>query len=169
MDFQIKRAAEADVPGIMRIMEEAGDNPEHPDWFAADDEAYIRRQLEQEGFVITAVTPEGEIAGFFAVSYPGPEKQLGELLGYTKEELSRTAVMDSAAVGKQYRGMGLQRRMLKAAEKELPRERFAYLLCTVHPENTYSLSNMQSQGYRIRGKALCYGGLPRYILEKRRI
>ena len=51
MDFQIKRAAEADVPGIMRIMEEAGDNPEHPDWFAADDEAYIRRQLEQEGFV----------------------------------------------------------------------------------------------------------------------
>ena len=47
MEFQIRKAEPADVRGIMRIMEQAGKCHIHPEWFVADDEAYVRAHLEQ--------------------------------------------------------------------------------------------------------------------------
>ena len=56
--------------------------------------------------------------------------------------------MDSTAVDTAFRGNGLQGRMLEAAENLLDPDRFVYLMCTVHPDNSFSRNNMVRQGYR---------------------
>ena len=43
--FLIRKADEADVIGIMKVMNEAQGDKEHPDWFVADKEDYIRAFL----------------------------------------------------------------------------------------------------------------------------
>ena len=59
-----------------------------------------------------------------------------------------------------------QGRMLEAAEKLLDKNRFYYLMCTIHPDNKFSRHNMESHGYEVKKTAFCYGGLPRCILLK---
>lgn len=166
MEFLIRKAEEKDIPGIMGVMLEVSGDHAHPDWFAADDEAFVRTHLKGRGFVIAAEAADGRIAGFFLVKYPKPEENLGVYLNFTEAQLAKVAIMDSAAVSREFRGNGLQGKMLEAAEKELDTEKYTYLMCTVHPMNRYSLFNMQKYGYEIRGAARCYGGLPRYILLK---
>lgn len=166
MDFRIRKAQSEDIDGIMKLMEDARRDPEHPDWFAADDEAYVREHLDGKGFVVAALSETGEIAGFFIVKEPEPEDNLGVYLEFGREELSKVAVMDSAVVGSAWRGNGLQGKMLEKAEELLDKERFCYLMCTIHPDNRYSLHNMQMHGYEIKKTVKCYGGLTRHILLK---
>lgn len=172
MEFEIRRAVSADIPEIMRIMEAAA-NPEHPDWYIQDDEPYMRKRVSEDGrstkdgFTLAAQAPNGEIAGYFVVTYPDPEKNLGHFLSYSPEQIARAVMMDTASVGAKYRGYKLQRRMAEAAEEEVIQERkdVKYLLCMIHPDNVYSLSNMQELGYVVRKEAI-YHGRWRYVLEK---
>lgn len=166
MDFVIRKAGIRDLDGIMAVMEEARGNVGHPDWFLADNEAFVREHLDGKGFVIAAEAPDGTIAGFFLVKAPEPEENLGKYLDFDEEKLEKVAVMDSTAVGRRWRGNGLQGRMLEKAESLLDKERFAYLMCTIHPENRFSLHNMERHGYEVKKTALCYGGLLRHILLK---
>lgn len=166
MNFIIRKAVSSDVEGIMRIMGEAKASPKHSAWFVADDEEFVREHLEGWGFVMVAEAPDGEIAGFFLVKKPTEEENLGVYLDFEKNQLDRTMIMDSAAVGIKYRGNHLQSRLLQAAEQEIDRTKYAYLLCTVHPGNIYSLHNMERNGYEVRKTVRCYGGLTRHILMK---
>lgn len=166
MDFVIRRAVSSDVSGIMELMEEARCNTEHPDWFFADNEEFVRKHLDTAGFVIVAEAEAGEIAGFFLVKEPEPDENLGAYLDFDREKLARVAVMDSAVVGSAWRGNGLQGKMLEKAEEFLDKEKFIYLMCTIHPDNKYSLHNMQKHGYEVKKTTECYGGLIRHILLK---
>ena len=166
MEFVIRRAGESDVPGIMAVMNEAKETMEHSDWFVSDDETFIREHLEGQGYVLIALAEDQTVAGFFVVKYPENEENLGTYLNYSKEKLAQVAIMDSAAVLRSYRGNRLQEKMLKAAEAQLDTKKYHYLMCTIHPENVYSLSNMERNGYIVKKKVQCYGGLTRYILEK---
>lgn len=166
MDFKIRKADMKDLPGIMEVMEEVGKNLLHPDWFVADEEPAVREHLEKTGFVMVAEASDGQIAGFFLVKYPKPEENLGVYLNYPQEKLDKVALMDSAAVKQAYRGYGLQGRLLQASEEYLDTEKYTYLMCTVHPDNRFSLSNMQKNGYMIQATVRCYGGLLRHILVK---
>lgn len=165
--FLIRKAEEADVIGIMEVMNEAQNDKKHPEWFVADNEDYIRAHLKEHGFVIVAESSEGKIAGFFLIKYPeNKEDNLGIYLNFEDEQLAHVAVMDSAVVGNAYRGNRLQGRMLEAAENFLDLEEYYYLMCTIHPDNQFSRHNMESHGYEVKKIALCYGGLPRCILLK---
>lgn len=168
MEFIIRKAVETDVKSIMEIMEEAANNEESANWFLPDDEPYVRDHLEEKGFILVAEAAEGEIAGFFMIKIPEAEENLGQHLSLKAEELEKVAVMDSAAVRKKYRGNRLQGKMLEAAEEMLEKQKYPYLLCTVHPENCYSLNNMKNRGYQIMKTTECYGGLIRHILLKQR-
>ena len=85
-------------------------------------------------------------------------------LDMEEEALGQVAVMDSAVVGSDYRGAGLQGRMLQAAEARIDKEKYYYLMCTIHPDNQFSRQNMESQGYEVKKITQCYGGLDRCIL-----
>ena len=166
MHFKIKRADEEDLHLIMDIMTECRNAVENKEWFVADDEAYVKEHLSGKGFAVLARTDAEKAAGFFLVKYLDQEDELTCALGYDKKKTEQTAVMDSACVKVEYRGYSLQRKMQEEAEKMLDKNKYHFLICTVHPDNLASLKSMQKNGFHIRKKKKCYGGYVRYILEK---
>lgn len=166
MEFLIRRATSEDVEQIMDIMREAKASLVHAQWFVSDDEEYVRNHLEDNGFILVAETEGRELAGFFLAKRPDREENLGIRLGFDEGKLSRVMIMDTAAVAVKYRGHHLQSRLYQEVEKQIDREKYRYLLCTIHPDNQFSLHNMQNNGFIIQKKVLCYGGLERYILMK---
>lgn len=167
MTFQFSLATETDLPEIMEIMAETKSLLSTPDWFVEDEAESVLSVIRGQGFAIAARTEEGTMAGFFIVRKPKPEENLGQYLSYSEAQLNKVLLMDSTAVRLPYRGYKLQKQMVLAAEAHITSEKPYYLLCTVHPDNQYSLSNMCACGYQIRASVRCYGGLPRLVLEKR--
>ena len=71
-----------------------------------------------------------------------------------------------AVVTSKARGLGLQRRFFKEAEKQLEDTIYEYFLGTVHPDNIYSRTNFVKAGYREARQMSKYGGMQRIIMEK---
>ena len=69
------------------------------------------------------------------------------------------------AVHPDYRGQKLQWKLMQEAEKSICQKHRGILLCTVHPDNRYSLQNVLKQDYTIVKKKEKYGSV-RYILRK---
>ena len=65
--IQIKYADAADVPDIMALMNLAKELTENKEWYSTDDEAFVRRHLTEEGFILKAVD-EDQLAGFFILN-----------------------------------------------------------------------------------------------------
>ena len=169
MDFLFRRSTYLDLPDIMQIMREAAKNPDHADWFQPDEEQYVADHINKDGFIVVAQAPDGSIAGFFMIHLvTDPEFHLGKYLDYTPELLMNAAVMDSAVVSPAWRGFRLQRRMGEEALNILfdSYRNIRRLLCTVHPDNLFSLHNMEQLGLVIRREIICYGGKRRLLLER---
>lgn len=167
-DFILRKAEKKDISSISRLMQSAAASTKRREWFAADDDNYIKDHIEGHGFTIVAEAPCGEIAGFFIIKYPGFSKDnLGHYLNLPEMELPKVVHMDSAVVLPDYRGHRLQERMLKEAEKHLMLVPCRYLMCTIHPDNHYSRANMEKNGYQVVASDKMYGGFDRLVLLKK--
>lgn len=178
MEFEIVRAVPADADTLAEIMRTGKAGMEHPEWFIEDDEEYIKAHIghipilkEDCGFTLKAVTQaDGRevLAGFFIVAFPGTgEKNLGHHIAMDEEHLAKVAHMDSVVILPQFRGHKLQYRLIAAAEELLRQETdYTIWMATVHPDNKYSLNNVQAHGYEVVAEALKYGGYRRYVLKK---
>ncbi len=178
MEFIIKRAFWEDLLELAAIMKIGKAGMTNPEWFMEDSKEYIRDHIghgpvaaEDAGFTLKAVTMiEGKevIAGFFMVAFPGiGEKNLGHHLNMAEEQLKLVAHMDSVVILPQFRGYKLQYRLMGAAEEVLRKETgYTIWMATVHPDNKYSLSNVQAHGYEVVAEAIKYGGCRRYVLKK---
>lgn len=167
MDFVIRKAGLSDLPGLVRVMEETTASLPQPAWFVAADEAFLAAQIEGEGFILVAQAPDGSIAGLFQAHFPGlAEENLGRDAGLWPAELPKAAHMDSVAVRPAYRGHKLQTKLLIEGEKEMAALGYRHLFCTVHPDNSYSLTNLLDLGYMLTVTVQKYGGLPRHVLYK---
>ena len=103
----------------------------------------------------------------FFVILPGAHPDnLGYDLGMEEEKLKLCAMMDTAAVLPEFRGHYLQYKMMQHAEGDLRQIGYRYLLCTVHPENVFSRSNVMKQGYQKMLTKEKYGGFLRDIWMK---
>ena len=99
--------------------------------------------------------------------FPGlSEENLGRDINLSETDLLKVAHMDSVAVLPQYRGHGLQNKLMQAAEAEARQRGYRYLMCTVHPDNHYSKNNVLKQGYHVIATKEKYGGYTRNILLK---
>lgn len=169
MDFIIEKASPADYQLFADLIQSVWDSMEQKDWFMADNADYTYHTLSAgQGTGYKAVHKEsGRIAGVFMVATPGlDESNLGYDVGLSREQLLETALMDSVAILPEYRGHGLQYRLMQTAEKELKDQGFHYLLCTVHPQNRYSRDNVLKQGYEFVCQKKKYNGNIRDILMK---
>ena len=178
MEFDIIRAVPEDVPELARIMESVAAGMNNPEWFIQDDFAYITEHVghvpvvgTDQGFILKAVARgdgQDKIAGFFMVAFPGiAEKNLGHHIGLEEKDLLRVAHMDSVVILPQFRGHGLQYKLIGKAEEVIAAETdYHILMATVHPDNKYSLNNVMAHGYEVAAEALKYGGYRRYIMKK---
>lgn len=169
-EFQVRQANEADIEAIAQIIDQIKQGMEQPDWFVASDRTYVEQHISAQGFTVVAETLQRNndvIAAAFVVDFPGDtEENLGLELALDQGDRMKVAHMDTAVVLPEYRGHHLQGRLLEAAERETARQGMKYLMCTIHPENRYSLNSMMSHGYRIIGTKGMYGGFLRHILYK---
>lgn len=164
--IEIKCVQESDIPEIMDLMELAKNLTKNPDWYSTDDENFVRRHIDEEGFILKAV--EGEcLAGFLIARYPKEvEDNLGNYWNLTDNQMQKVAHMESAAVHPDFRGRGIQKMLMAHAEAILVQEGYRYLMGTAHPDNVYSVNNFLKLGYEILTRTEKYGGLPRYVFGK---
>ena len=148
-------------------------------------------ERNSEGYTLKYII-DGELAAFLIVRHPreaednlgqelwkmfvevSPERQ-GEHVAINRmpadrstrqELLQRTAHMESAAVAPSHRGKGLQRKLLARAEEIEIARGTKYLMATVHPDNSYSLRNLEAAGYQCVLETEKYGGLRRKVMCK---
>lgn len=169
-----RRAEREDLESVMRLMREAKDSVPDTSWFEADGMETVTRHLEEEGFILLAECKaqdrdEGEeTAAFLIVRFPGSaDDNLGEYLHLEGEDMAKVAHLETAVVSEKFRGMHLQYRLFKKAEEMLNGSEYKYLMATVHPDNVYSLRNMEELGCEKAAEVLKYGGKRRLVMCKK--
>lgn len=166
MNLKIRKAEIADTEAYICLLHEVKNAMAYPDWFCIDPDEKVRAMMEDGSMEMWIAECEDQIVGAFSIVVPGLEPHnLGNDLNFSEEDLKKVVHMDTAAVHPNYRGLGLQYRLMMEAEKELTQSGHRILLCTVHPDNQYSLQNVLKQGYAIMVKKEKYGSI-RYILRK---
>jgi len=167
MNITIRKGNPSDIDAFIRFLYQVHEDMPQKEWFYLDPPEVFRKMMN-DGIMELWFAEDGDtIAGAFDLLIPGLDAcNYGYCLGFTQDELMKTINMDSEAVHPNYRGLGLQRKLLQAAEDWLRQRGEWTLLCTIHPDNCFSLNNAQKQGYVIRQKMDMYGSI-RYLLEKR--
>lgn len=166
MTIEIRKGGAEEISAFASLLENVHREMSHPEWFYVDPPE-VFRELYDSGKMEYWLALDGQtVAAAFDLLIPGLDPcNYGYALDFTREQLLQVVNMDSVAVHPDYRGKGLQRRLLREAEDWLGREENRILLCTVHPENRYSLENALAQGYTIEKKISIYGSV-RYLLRK---
>lgn len=166
MNIKIRKGTMEDIEAFIGFLKEIKETMVQKEWFYVDPPEYILQMMSDGIMELWVAMDEERMAAAFSILRPGKhEFNYGYDLGLSEEELSRVINMDTAAVHPDYRGMGLQKKLLQFAESELRQEGAHILLCTVHPDNHFSLNNVLQQGYEIQKKLEKYGSV-RYVLRK---
>ncbi len=166
MEIEIRKGTIADIEAHIALLREVREAMPNKAWFYLDTPEEVR-QMMADGIMELWVAMDGSrLAGTFDLLIPGLEDfNYGYDLGFSGSELLHVVNMDTAAVHPDYRGLGLQRKLMETAEAELAGRGKRILMCTVHPENRFSLNNILKQGYTIQKEVRKYGSV-RYILRK---
>lgn len=166
MAVEIRKGTKEDLNSYMELLYSVRDNMLHQDWFYADSREELRQYMDT-GIMELWLAVDGErLAGAFALLIPGMRSMnYGYTLDFTEEELLQVVNMDSVAVHPYYRGQRIQERLMHAAELWLQGQGKRILLCTVHPENYYSLQNVRKLGYTVQKQISIYDSV-RYVLRK---
>lgn len=164
--IEIRKGTADDLEGVIQLLRQVKEAMDNPQWFYLDSPEEVR-EMFADGTMDLWVAVDGErLAGAFDALYPGLQSfNYGYAVGMAQEDLLKVVNMDTAAVHPDYRGQGLQRRLMACAEKELASGGEHILMCTVHPDNCYSLQNVLSQGYQIVSTRPMYGSV-RHVLKK---
>ena len=130
--------------------------------------------MKQGAKVIGVFNNDGELIAYRYVGFPGnTEKNLGIDIKIPRKELINVAHLETTVVHPEYRGNSLQSLTLQQAIPMVKDFGYNHLLCTVSPQNIYSLYNIMKNGLRIKALKKKYGsdkdskdGMWRFILHR---
>ena len=165
--FRIERLDIGSIPLLLEIQEEAFEH-------AGGNTDFLRRNTVEtftpcfdEPSVVLGVF-HGDRPVAFGILYCAGEteenlaKDIDEV-----ENLNDNANLKLTIVRPDYRGNGLQRRLILELEKYAQESGFSYLSTTVSPANPWSLNNCKECGYKEVKILQKYGGLTRVLLAKK--
>jgi len=170
--FAIQKAVMEDTEALFSIQQNAYAQLENKEWYVPDDEAFFRQHIKDKGFILKAVSPEGRIAGFLIVRYPGEDPDnlffdIQDRCNLPQGGHLFTAHMESVAVDPDFRGFHLQQRLIRHGIIAAKKDGYQYFCATVHPDNHYSRRNGDAAGFSCVCETLKYGGLKRCIYFKK--
>lgn len=166
MNITIRKGTLADTEPFIELLQIAWKHMENKGWLYLDSPEEVREMMA-DGTMKLWVAMDGErLAAAFDILIPGLDSyNYGYDLGFEEDQLLQTVNMDTIVVHPEYRGQGLQRKLMMEAEKWAGEQGFRMLMCTVHPDNRFSLDNMLKIGYRIEKTLPKYGSV-RHVLCK---
>ena len=160
----VRQCGPADAAAFYALQNEVRAAMPHPEQFVPDTRENITAYLAHD--LCLGVFDGEQLGAYFILRYCGQsEHNYAAFLGIPQAEWDHWANADSAVVHPDWRGNGLQRKLLEAALPLLP-ESITHLGATVSPANPYSLSNALACGFTIRARREMYGGFDRYLLAK---
>ena len=166
MELQFRKGTLSDTEKFIQFLDAVKADMPRKEWFYLDPPDTVRRMMADGIMELWLVMDGNQIAAAFDILHPGTDSyNYGYDLSLSQEELLQVVHMDTAAVHPDYRGLGLQRKMVELAEQSLRGNGRRILLSTVHPENQYSLNNMLKQGYQIQKRIEKYDS-ERFVLRK---
>lgn len=124
--------------------------------------------------IIGVFNKEEEMIAYRYIGFPGAaEKNLGIDIKLPEEELTKVAHLEATVVHPDYRGNSLQSITLQQSIPFIRETGYSHVLCTVSPQNVYSLFNIIKNGLRIKALKKKYGtdkdgkdGMWRFILHR---
>lgn len=166
MHLELRKGTKEDAQAFVDLLEKVHAGMEHKEWFYLDPPEETKEKISTSQLQMWVAMNGDTMAAALSVIFPGLEAEnYGYDLELPQEQLMDVVNMDTAAVHPDYRGMGLQKKLMQMAEQELLGMGRKILLCTVHPDNHHSLQNVLDQGYTIQAKRSKYGSV-RYLLRK---
>ena len=165
-EILLQKALNNDLHNIYSLIKQVYDDLEDKSLFVCDGMDFIKQQLTETGFGIVTKS-NNNIVGCLIIRFPYPEADnLGIDIGLSDDELSKVAHIESVVVDKNFRGRGLQSKMIKYAEQLIDSNSYKHLLATVSPYNYPSLKSFYYNNYKEILTKEKYGGLTRIILYK---
>ena len=162
----IRKGTMEDTEQFIKLLNHVKQNMEHKEWLYLDSPDEVREMMKAGTMSLWVAMDGKRMVGAFDTLNPKLAPfNYGYILGLDDIDLLRVVNMDTAVVHPDYRGHGLQKRMMQQAELELAESGKHILLCTVHPHNYYSLNNLLSQGYTICKTVKLYGS-ERHLMRK---
>lgn len=162
---ELRRCTEQDAPAVYALQNEVRGGMERPELFVPDTLENIASDL-RDGLGI-GVWQGGRLGAYLTIRFCGQDAHnYAAFMGLPQAEWSQWANADSAVVHSDWRGNGLQRRMMEAALQLLPPQ-IRGIGATVSPDNSYSLNNALAAGFAIVCRREMYGGYDRYLLAKK--
>ena len=135
----LRRCTPDEAPAVYALQNEVHAAMPHPEWFVTDTLEHITGYITDS--LCIGVWQGSRLGAYLTFHYCGQSPHnYAAFLGVPQAEWPHWANADSAVVHPDWRGNGLQRRMLEAALPLLP-ESIMHLGATVSPANPYSLSN----------------------------
>ena len=166
MNIQIRKGSLEDTEQLIRFLQEVHENMENKDWLYLDPAEDVWAMMRSGMMELWVAMDGNRLAAAFTILHPGLDYlNYGYDLDLSEEDLLRVINMDTIAVHPNYRGMGLQRKLVGTAEGEMAERGKKILLCTVHPYNEFSLNNFLRQGYVLERILQKYGSV-RCVLRK---
>ena len=160
----VRRCGPADAAAVYTLQNEVRAAMPHPEQFVPDTRENITAYLAHD--LCLGVFDGERLGAYFILRYCGQsEHNYAAFLGIPQAEWDHWANADSAVVHPDWRGNGLQRKLLEAA-LPLLRPGIVGIGATVSPENQYSLRNALACGFTIAARREMYGGYDRYLLKK---
>ena len=163
--IDIVKASENDVDIIYDIMMTAYEELPDKDMFFVDDKEFIKEHINEKGFCLLAKIDD-EYVGYMWVCLPYVENNhLGRYLGFSDEELMDTAILDSVAVKKKYRGRRIMKSLIEEVSERIRSLGINNMIAKAHPANKASIKSFVDRGFEIMTKIREHG-TERYILYK---
>ncbi|MGB7603940.1 MAG: hypothetical protein WBL93_00535 [Lutisporaceae bacterium] len=134
----------------------------------------MMEDMKQGAQIIGVYNNSEDLIAYRYVGFPGEsDKNLGIDVKLPAKELCRVAHLETTVVRPDYRGNSLQSLTLQQAVPLIKSLGYKHLLCTVSPQNFFSLFNVMRNGLKVKALKKKYGsdqdgkdGLWRFILHR---
>ena len=165
MDIQgLKRVEEIDIDEYLKFRERIKTTMANPEWLGDFSKEDLERMLKKDSKIWIYYQDKKPVCSMMLI--PATPENLEKFnLAYKETEVVDYGPM---FVDPTYRGNGLQYQMLKELDKIAKQKGYKYAIVTVHPDNTYSIRNIEQDNFKLlatktfsRGKRNIY--LKKYL------
>lgn len=170
-DYTIVQMGWDQIEAVAALQQRIYDGLDNKSLFVCDSAEEIAALLEKGGALFGVLNSKRQLIASRYISTPGisPDNLAHDL--NLPIELDQVVVLESTVVDPAYRGNRLQSITLEIAIKYAERHGYNHLLCTISPQNIYSLYNIMAGGLKIKALKKKYAtadhdGVWRFILHR---